>query len=201
MLAVIDDDERQLEALAMQLTTAGYNITGHASAESFLQNVTSLNLDCLVADICLPKLNGLQLLRQLKSIAPYLSTVFITGHGDIATGVQAMREGAIDCLEKPLDEPALLNAIRIGIERSRQKREELGRRLDLERRQETLTPREREVFRLITSGMLNKQVGAELGPSENTVKKHRARVMNKMGADSLADLVRIAEILAIHSQQ
>jgi FixJ family two-component response regulator len=198
-VAIVDDDERFCEALRFQLETAYFKVDTYPSAERFLEASQSKQFDCVVADICLPKLNGLQLLAQIKESTPFASIVVITSCGDLTVGVQAMREGAIDCLEKPLDDGALLRAVARGIELFRVNRAAYLQRTELERRKKTLTPRECEVFALITSGMLNKQVGAELGPSEQTVKKHRARVMNKMGAGSLADLVRMAEILRLQS--
>lgn len=200
-IAIVDDDERVLEALSFQLRTAGFSTSCHSSAESLLEHLGAKEYDCVVADICLPKLNGLQLLSRIKLTRAFLSVIFITGHGDMAMGVQAMREGAIDCFEKPVAEVDLLGAIERAIGLTRAKRAEYLRRRDLNQRRKALTPREREVFALITAGLLNKQVGAELGPSEGTVKKHRARLMRKMGADSLADLVRMAEILKIDQDQ
>lgn len=197
-VAVIDDDERFREALSFQLRTADISVDAYRSAESFLEAARAKQFDCIVADICLSRLNGLQLLAMLKQSTPFSSIVVITGHGDLSLGVQAMREGAIDCLEKPIDDASLLWAVKRGVELFRSNRAAYLQRMELEKREESLTTREREVFALITAGMLNKQVGAELGPSEQTVKKHRARVMNKMGATSLADLVRMAEILRIH---
>jgi two-component system, LuxR family, response regulator FixJ len=196
-IAVIEDEERQLEALTFQLGTAGYGVVGHPSAESFLETPGSTDFDCVVADICLPRMNGLQLLAEIKKSAPFASIILVTGQGSMTIGVQALREGAIDCLEKPIDDEALLNAIRRGTKLSRIQRAEHLRRLQLKQRANTLTPREREVFALITSGLLNKQAGAKLGATERTIKTHRGRVMTKMGADSLADLVRMAEILQI----
>jgi FixJ family two-component response regulator len=194
-IAVVEDDERVLEAMNFQLGTAGFVVKPYNSAESLLESPSAKDSDCIVADICLPKLNGLQLLSRIKEIAAFVSVIFITGHGDLATGVQAMREGAIDCFEKPADDQVLIYAIERGIELTRTNRAQYLHRFELQERQKRLTPREREVFTLITAGLLNKQVGAELGPSEGTVKKHRGRIMRKMGADSLAQLVRIAEIL------
>jgi FixJ family two-component response regulator len=200
-IAVVEDDGRTLDALSFQLRTAGFSVSPHESAESLLTGPTVGKLDCIVADICLPRLNGLQLLSQLKLSAPYVSVIFITGHGDMATGVQAMREGAVDCFQKPIDDHSLLLAIERAIALTHKKRADHIRQAQLEQRRDSLTPREREVFALITSGLLNKQVGAELGPSEGTVKKHRGRIMHKMGAESLADLVRMAELLKSEPRQ
>ena len=194
-VAVVEDDERARQALTFQLATAGVQVVSHPSAESFLNASDLEKFDCIVADIHLPKMNGLQLLERTKQLAPFVSMVFITGHSDMSIGVQAMRDGAVDCLEKPIDDRALLRAIRHGANLSRLKRSVHLRRLELLKRESTLTPREREVFALITSGLLNKQVGAKLGPTERTIKTHRGRIMKKMGADSLAELVRMFETL------
>ena len=196
-VAVIDDDQPFREALLFQLGTAGFLVAAYPSAESFLETFPSEECDCIVADICLPGLNGLQLLAEVKQSVPFASIIFVTGRGDFSTGVQAMREGAFDCLEKPIDEQTLLNAIAHATDLYRRKRLEDRQRLRLQEREETLTPREHEVFGLITSGLLNKQVGATLGATERTIKTHRGRVMDKMCAESLADLVRMAEILRI----
>jgi two-component system response regulator FixJ len=196
-VALIDDDRHFREALAFQLQTARFQVTVHASAESFLESFRPDRYDCILADICLPGMNGLQLLAEVRRRAPFVSVVFVTGSGDIAIGVQAMREGAVDCLEKPIDEQALLNAIGRATELYRTGQAQNQQRLELSQRELTLTPREHEVFGLIASGLLNKQVGATLGATERTIKTHRGRVMSKMQADSLADLVRMAETLRI----
>jgi FixJ family two-component response regulator len=146
-------------------------------------------------------MNGLELQEELKRTIPYASIVFITGHGDLALGMHAMRNGAVDFLEKPVDDQALLKSVGRGCERSRKQRAERLQLIELEGAQRSLTAREREVFVLITSGLLNKQVAAELGTTERTVKAHRASVMNKMGAESLADLVRMSGVLQVHSAE
>ena len=125
--------------------------------------------------------------------------VFLTGCGDISCAIQAMREGAVDYLEKPADDQRLLDAVMRAAELARRKRAENARQIELRRREVTLTPREREVFALVTAGLLNKRVGAELGATERTMKTHRGRVMDKMNAESLAELVRMAEMLQVHS--
>jgi len=196
-VAVIEDDKPTREALAFQLGTAGIQVAAYPSAESFLNAMGSKDFDCIVSDICLPRMNGLDLLAELGQSAPFVSIVFITGRGEMAIGVQAMREGAVDCLSKPVDDHALLTAVQRGTNLSRLRRADRLRLLELEKRERTLTPREHEVFALITSGLLNKQVGAKLGSTERTIKAHRAQVMSKMGADSLADLVRMAEMLQV----
>jgi two-component system, LuxR family, response regulator FixJ len=154
-------------------------------------------VDCVVADVHLPMMDGLQLQAEIKRVAPHVSMVFITGHGDLSVGMAAMKEGAVDFLEKPVDDEVLLESVRRGAELSRQRKAALAKRVEIERRYELLTRREREVFNLVTAGRLNKQAGAELGTTERTIKAHRGRVMEKMGADSLAALVQMAAILGI----
>jgi len=191
-IAIIDDDERLRDALVFQLTTAGFECASYASPESFLSQSHTAHYDCIVADIFM---NGLQLLKHVRQAVPFASLILITGHGDMPTGVEAMRQGAIDCLEKPLNREVLTHAILRGTNLSRVKRLAHQRQLELRKREDSLTPREREIFTLIAAGMLNKQIGYQLGPTEWTVKKHRGRIMKKMGAGSLADLVRMADAL------
>jgi two-component system response regulator FixJ len=197
-VAVVEDDERMRHALLFQLGTAGCQVAAYDSAENFFEASAAKEFDCVVADIYLPRMNGLKLQEELNRTVPYASIVFITGHGDLALGMHAMRQGAVDFLEKPLDDEALLTAIARGADLSRRRRAEQIQRIELEERQSTLTPRESEVFLLITAGLLNKQVGAELGATERTIKAHRGRVMNKMQAGSLAELVRMAGVFRIH---
>jgi FixJ family two-component response regulator len=197
-IAVIEDDASVRRALERLLTAFGFVTTGYDSAEDFLHALAANEVDCIVADVHLPRINGLQLQIQLKQLAPDAALVFITGHGNLAIGMRAMKEGAVDFLEKPVDDEALIESVRSGAERCRRERIERARKSELESRFSNLSKREREVFALITKGLLNKQVGYELGTTERTIKAHRARVTEKMGADSLADLVRMAEVLGIH---
>jgi FixJ family two-component response regulator len=194
-VAIIEDEESVRNALIFQLSTAGFAVVAYSSAEELLESTDAKDFDCVVADIYLPRMNGLQLQEELNRTIPYASIVFITGHGDLSLGMHAMRQGAVDFLEKPVDDQALLNSIGRGARLSRERRAEQFRRFEIEELERSLTSREREVFALITNGLLNKQVGAELGTTERTVKAHRASIMTKMGADSLADLVRMASIL------
>ncbi len=198
-VAIIEDDESLRRALTFELRTAGFKVAAYPSAEGLLEAAEAREFDCIVADIYLPRMNGLQLQEELIRTIPHVSIVFITGRGDLSLGMHAMRKGAVDFLEKPVDDQALISAIARGADRSRTRRAEQSQRVDLEEVQRSLTSREREVFALITTGLLNKQVAAELGTTERTVKAHRASVMNKMGAGSLADLVRMSGILQIHS--
>jgi len=198
-VAIVEDDERARQAIAFQLRTAGFEVAAYSTAEEVLAVVDTMAFDCVVADIYLPRMNGLQLQEKLNRVIPYASIVFVTGHGDLSLGMHAMRKGAVDFLEKPVDDQALLSSIARGAHLSRKRRAEQFERTELDELQRSLTAREREVFALITTGLLNKQVGAELGTTERTVKAHRASVMSKMGAGSIADLVRMAGILHIHA--
>ena len=199
-VAIIDDDERVRQALVLQLSSAGFEVVAYSSAEELLETTDAKSCDCVVADVYLPRMNGLQLQEELNRTIPYASIIFITGHGDLSLGMHAMRKGAVDFLEKPLDDLALLSSINRGAQLSRERRAEQFRRIEFEEHERSLTSREREVFALITSGLLNKQVASELGTTERTIKAHRASVMTKMGAGSLADLVRMAGILQIHAR-
>jgi FixJ family two-component response regulator len=196
-VAAVEDDERMRQALVFQMATAGLEVEPYASAEEFLQAANAKDFDCIVVDINLPRMNGLELQEELNRSVPFASIVFITGLGDLSVGMHAMRNGAVDFLEKPLDDETLLSSIARGADFSRTRRAQHIQRVELEKRHACLTPRECEVFALITAGLLNKQAGAELGTTERTVKAHREKIMNKMGAGSLADLVRMAGILQI----
>jgi FixJ family two-component response regulator len=198
-VALVEDDDRMRRALRFRLASAGFEVTAYSSAEELLEADPPNEFDCVVADIFLAGMNGLQLQEELSRTIPCPAIVFITGYGDLSLGMQAMRKGAVDFLEKPIDDEALLSSIARGANRSRAIRAEQSQCIKLEAHQRSLTSREREVFALITAGLLNKQVAAELGTTERTVKFHRANVMNKMSAGSLADLVRMAAALRIHS--
>jgi FixJ family two-component response regulator len=193
---VVEDEDRVREALAFQVSSAGFQVVSFPSAEDLLAKDVC-NFDCLITDIFLPAMNGLELQEQLSRFAEFVPIVFITGRADLALGVEAMKRGAVDVLEKPVDDDAILNAIARGVVLSREQRARSVRRLDLEARFKSLPARQREVFTLITAGLLNKQVAAEMRITERTVKVHRERLRRKMGADSLAELSRMAEILQV----
>lgn len=195
---VVDDDEAVRKALARLLRSTGYQARGFASAEAFLACWTEDPAPgCLLLDISMPGLDGLQLQQCLNGSGHTLPIIFITGHGDIPSTVRALKAGAVDFLPKPLNEEALLKAVDEALGRDHRQRGERTERDWLSRRFETLTPREREVMALVVRGLLNKQIAAVLGASEKTVKIHRGRVMEKMKIHSVADLVRAAQKLDI----
>jgi FixJ family two-component response regulator len=196
-VAVIDDDKSALASLARLIKSAGIEVLSFLSAREFLDDPNLGQIDCAVTDLRMPGVDGFKLQEMLAETVPYLSVVFITGHGDIHKTVKAIQGGAIDFLEKPVDDKALLEAVRRGSERSREQKASHTEIGELQRRYGLLTARERQVFSLVTLGLLNKQAGAELGVSERTIKVHRARVMLKMNAESLAELVRMADRLHI----
>jgi FixJ family two-component response regulator len=196
-VAIIDDDESARKSLARLMKSAGISAVTFSSAAEFLEAANDSQVDCAVTDLRMPDVDGIKLQQALAQIAPHLAIVFVTGHGDVPAGIKAMKGGAVDFLEKPVDDDALLDAVRRAAERSRKAQASRAEFDDLQRRYERLTPRERQVFQLITSGLLNKQAGAELGTGEKTIKVQRARVMDKMEAASLAELVRMADQLHI----
>ena len=196
-VALIDDDKSARTSLARLIQSAGIEVVSFSSAHQFLEDPARNQVDCVVTDVRMPGVDGFKLQETLAQTLPYLSVVFITGHGDIPMTVRAIQGGAVDFLEKPVEDEALLEAIRRAAERSHRQKASDAELGDLQRRYDLLTPRERQVFQLVTAGLLNKQAGADLGTTEKTIKVHRARVMFKMKADSLAELVRMADQLHI----
>ncbi len=195
---VVDDDEAVRKALARLLKSTGYAVRDFASAETFLSCWTEDPAPgCLLLDISMPGLDGLQLQQHLNGSDYTLPIVFITGHGDIPSTVQALKAGAVDFLPKPVNEASLLKAVDEALGRDHRQRSERTERDRLARRFQTLTPREREVMALVVGGLANKQIAAVLGASEKTIKIHRGRVMEKMQMHSVADLVRAAQKLDI----
>jgi FixJ family two-component response regulator len=192
LVFVVDDDASVRKSLARLVKAAGYEVEAFTSVGDFLARAPFEGPGCLLLDVRMPGQTGLDLQETLRAAERRLSIVFITGHGDVRSSVTAMKGGAVDFLTKPLDEEALLTAIRQAVGRTIDEQAEHGRVTAVRNRVATLTPREAEVFALVVTGMLNKQIGAQLGIGEKTVKVHRARVMEKMQAGSLAQLVRLA---------
>jgi len=199
VIAIVDDDLSVREGLSSLLRSAGLRVETFASAQEFLARPGSEAPSCLVLDLQLPGLSGLDLQKRMAEVEPEIPIVFLTGHGNIPASVQAMKAGAVEFLTKPFDDQKLLNAIHEAVERDRHIRQQNAEMRDLRNRYESLTAREQEVMQQVVSGLLNKQIAGELKITEFTVKIHRGRVMRKMHADSLADLVRMAENLGIHS--
>jgi RNA polymerase sigma factor (sigma-70 family) len=192
---IVDDDPSVRDSLELLVTSIGYDVKAYSSAHEFLECAPPGAPGCLILDIRMPGMSGLDLQERCAGAGFFLPIIFITGHGTIPMSVRAMKAGAVDFLEKPFDEQEFLDAITKAIERDRhaaQAREELG---EIVERINTLSPREREVFDLLVTGMSNKQVAGNLGTTERTIKAHRSRVMEKMNAGSLADLTRYAEKL------
>jgi len=194
---VVDDDISVRESLELLIRSEGWRPEIFASAREFLNRPRVLVPNCLVLDVSLPGLNGLDLQKRVAFQRPDMPIIFITGHGDVPTTVRAMKAGAVEFLTKPFNDEILLMAIRQALERSRAA---LGQEAEMQKLRDSyalLTPRERQVMALVVSGLLNKQVGGELGISEITVKAHRGKVMQKMKAGSLADLVKLAAKLRL----
>jgi FixJ family two-component response regulator len=194
---VVDDDASVREALQRLVRSAGLRVEAFASAEEFLNRARSEEPSCLVLDVRLPELSGLDLQRRMFDANNEMPIVFITGHGDIPTTVRAMKAGAVEFLTKPLVEGDVLESIRQAIARDRTVRDQHVKTADLRARYASLTPREQEIMTWVVSGLLNKQIAGELSISEATVKAHRGQVMRKMEADSLAALVRMSERLGL----
>ncbi len=195
---LVDDDASVRRALARLIKSAGHNVQTFASAREFLGTKTDgQDAGCLILDVRMPGLTGIDLQRELQTMNRNLPIVFITGHGDIPMSVNAMKAGAVDFLQKPVKDKDLLTAIEQSLARAAREQSEREEIAQIRRRVENLTPRELEVMALVVTGMLNKQIAFKLGTVEKTIKVHRARVMDKMGVASIAELVRIAEKLDI----
>ena len=201
VVIIVDDDASFRGFLVRLIGTVGLKTIQFASAEEFLAAAPPDCPACLVLDVQMPGLSGLDLQRQLVDGRRALPIVFMTGHGDIPMTVEAMKAGAVGFLPKPFRNQDLIDAVKEGLNRDREARTKLAEENDLRKRYESLTAREREVFALVTAGSLNKQIAHQLGTSERTIKAHRAQVVIKMQADSVADLVRMADKLGIGVDQ
>lgn len=190
---IVDDDQSVRTALARLMRSAALHAETFASAKEFLERKHPDGPGCMVLDLSMPGSTGLELQQDMAAADIDLPIVFLTGHGNVAASVKALKSGAVDFLEKPVDDDRLLSAIKDAVEQNVRTRRDRARLSEIQERVARLTRRESQVFRLVVQGKLNKLVAAELGMSEKTVKVHRARVMQKMEADSLAELVRLAE--------
>ncbi len=190
---VVDDDPAVLKSLSRLLRSAQLTAVTFGSPQQFLEQHTSSAVGCIVLDVAMPGLDGLALQQALAAKGSSLPIIFLTGHGDIPMSVQAIKRGAVDFLTKPVSDDDLLKAIREAMEKERTARQARAELDDFQKRLAMLTPREREVLNHVVSGQLNKQIAGDLGTVEKTIKVHRARVMEKMKTQSLAELVRLAE--------
>jgi two-component system response regulator FixJ len=194
---VIDDDPSVCRALRLLMESVGLNIETYSSAQAFLDAYNPAKWGCIVLDVRMPGVGGLDLQDILHQRGIRVPVIFITGHGDVPTSVRAFKGGAEDFIQKPFDDQTLLDAIQRGIRKDRESRNEDAKRAEILSRVESLTRREREVFGLVVTGMPNREIASRMGISEKTVKTHRARVMEKMQAASLPELVLLAETVGI----
>jgi FixJ family two-component response regulator len=190
---IIDDDASIRKSLSRLLRSAGYTAEAFPSAEDFLRREHFDGVGCIVLDVQMPGLSGMDLQEELSKADYHMPIIFITGHGDIPMSVQAMKKGAVDFLVKPFDDKELLQGVREALEKERKAKAERAEVHDILRRIEQLTPREHDVLRCVIAGMLNKQIALKLGIAEKTVKVHRGRIMEKLQANSVVELVRLAE--------
>lgn len=196
-IGLVDDDPAFLRALGRLLDAAGYRVCAWPSATAFLEDPRRSEPECLIVDLDMPQLNGLDFHQQLAEAEPGMSVIFLTGKGSIPSSVRAMKQGAVHFFTKPVKEEELFPALEAALEKSRIARSNFDKAAAVRARYETLTPREREVMRHVISGKLGKQIADDLGTSLQTIKVHRMRVHEKMGVPSIAELVRLAAILSI----
>ena len=195
---IVDDDPSVRQSTELLLKSVGFNVKTFVSAQDFLKANLHEDLGCLILDVRMPGISGLDLQEKLVSSKTPLPVIFITGHGTVPMSVRAMKAGAVDFLQKPFEEQDLLDAINRAITRQRERKSKKDEADELQQHLKALTAREHEVFSLLVTGMANKEIAHKLGTSERTVKAHRAQIMEKMNAGSLADLIRFAEKLKTH---
>ena len=195
IIYVLDDEPEMVKALTRLLRAKKLEVRGFTSVRAFLDAYRPEGNACLVLDVAMPELDGLELQRRLTSQGILIPIIFLTGHGDIPTSVRAMKAGAADFLAKPVDAVALIQAVRSALKTAQARHQAIMEAAELANRLATLTPREREVMEQVVAGKPNKQIAADLGTGEQNIKLHRAHIMKKMGVQSLADLVRVAERL------
>jgi len=198
---IVDDDLSVRRSTERLIRSAGFKVLTFTSAREFLASQRPEGPACLVLDVRMPGLSGMELQRELTQSGTHIPIIFITGHGDIPMSVRAMKAGAVEFLTKPFRSRSLLEAVRAAIERDRSAHKARAETGELRQRYEQLTPREREVMALVVAGQLNKQVASELSTTERTIKFHRANIMQKMGVASLADLVRMVEKLGVSGER
>jgi FixJ family two-component response regulator len=199
-IAVIDDDQSCRNALAQLLAAGGLNVREYGSAREFLGSPDCESVSCVISDLRMPEVNGLQLQATLLERMPDVSLLLVTGYGEVPESVSAMKAGAVDFLEKPVKGAVMMEAIHRAAARSRQLKAASIQLRELQKRFERLTPRERQVMALVSAGLLNKQIAAELSSAVRTIKQHRGSVMSKMAAETLADLIIMAERLGIRPE-
>jgi FixJ family two-component response regulator len=194
---LLDDEPEMVKALTRLLRAKQFEVRGFTSAKAFLEAYRPADIACLVLDVAMPELDGLELHQRLTHQGLLIPVIFLTGHGDIPMSVRAIKAGATDFLTKPVDAAALVQAVRTALQLAETRRQEIAETAALAARLATLTPREREVIEHVVAGQLNKQIAADLGTGQQNIKLHRAHIMRKMGVESLADLVRAAERLGV----
>ena len=199
IIYVVDDDDGMRRALSLLLTTVGFKTAAFASPKDFLEKFKSDSAGCLILDIRMPGMSGLELQQHLNRMGSMLPVIFITGHGDVPMAVQAMKEGAFEFVQKPFRDQDLLDRINHALELDKENRGTLARRADVLHRCASLTPREKQVMDLVVDGAANKVIAIDLGLSERTVEIHRAKVMEKMGARSVAHLVKLQMSMSAES--